>query len=189
VAVFKTKEVAMHSVQKEVTTKLSDMDMRIRNSFKVIKEEFEDHLDAINENTEELQSQYGSLAELNRKIEKLSERVDQMSSMVKELVSERSNIALSPDEQRVFLVLYMQDEGFISFDEVVERTHFNADYCRDMITAMLDKGVKLTREITEGKLYFKLNPYFKARQIRENIVKVDPSVVQQMENKVLGSYF
>ncbi|HLC98989.1 MAG TPA: hypothetical protein VJC00_03220 [Candidatus Nanoarchaeia archaeon] len=188
-AVIKTKEVSMQSVQKQVSMELLGMEMKIRNSFGVIKEEFEDHLDAINENTEELQSQYGSLCELNRKIEKLNERVDQMSAMVKELVSERSSINLTLDEQRVFLVLYTHDEGFLSFDEVVERTHFNADYCRDMITSMLDKGIRLTREVTEGKLHFKLNPYFKARQIRENIVKIDPSVLRQMENKVLGSYF
>lgn len=185
----KTKEASMQSVQKQVSKELSSMDIKVRNSFKVIREEFEDHLDAINENTDELQSHYESLCELNRKIEKLNERVDQISSMVREIAQERSSITLSLDEQRIFLAMYMHEEGFISFDEIVARTHFNQDYARDLITAMLDKGVKLTREITDGRLYFRLNPYFKARQIRENIVKIDPAVMGQMENKVLGSYF
>jgi len=179
----------MQRVQEQVSKDLSDMDNKICNSFKVIKEEFEDHLDAINENTEEIQMHHASLAEFNVKIEKLNEKVDQVSSMVKELISERGNISLSLDEQKLFLVLYMNEEGFISFDELVDRTHFNADYVRDLITVMLDKGVKLTREITEGTLYFKMNSYFKTRQIQENIVKIDPAVVGQMENKVLGSYF
>ncbi|MBD3313575.1 hypothetical protein GF345_03970 [Candidatus Woesearchaeota archaeon] len=186
--VLKTKEVTMQRVQRQVSRELSEMDLRIRNSFKVIKEEFEDHLDAINENTDELKHHHAYLCELNSKIEKVNEKVDQVSSMIKELMHDRSSIDLSPDEQRIFLVLYM-DEGFISFDEICGRTHFNQEYVRDMIASMLDKGVKLTREITEGKLYFSLNPYFKARQIRESIVKIDSAVVQQMENKVLGSYF
>lgn len=187
--VFNTKEVSVQTVQKKIAKDLSDMDLRIRNSFRVIKEEFEDHLDAINENTEELQHHNESLCELNNKIEKLSERVDQMSSMVREIVQDRPDITLSPDEQRVFLVLYMHEDGFISFEDLVDKTHFNEEYVRNLITAMLDKGVRLTREITGGHLLFRLNPYFKARQVRENVVKIDPAVMQQMENKVLGSYF
>lgn len=179
----------MLSVQKQVSKDLLAMEQMIRSSFKVVNEEFEDHLDAINENTQEIENQYESLCELNRKLEKLNERIDQISSMVKELVNERGSISLTLDEQRIFFVLYMHDDGFISFDDIAGRTHFNPDYARELITAMLDKGIKLTREIRDGKLHLKLNPYFKARQIRESIVKIDPAVVRQMENKVLGSFF
>ncbi|MFO8016243.1 MAG: hypothetical protein R6U32_04010 [Candidatus Woesearchaeota archaeon] len=186
---LKTKEVRVQSLQSELHEKLSEMDTKIRNSFRTVKEEFEDHLDAINENTQEIQGQYESLAEINRKIDKLSERVDNVSAMVGEIMSERSSISLSPDEQRVFLLLYMHEEGFLAFEDILARTHFDNDYCRDLISSMLDKGIKLVREVDDGKLYLKLNPYFKARQVRENIVKIDQSVVQQMENKVLGSYF
>ncbi len=186
---LKAKEVGVQSLRKEIFKEISEMDTRIRNSFKTVKEEFEDHLDSINENTEEIQSQHESLAELNRKIEKLNERMDHVSAMVKELINERNSISLEPEEQRVFLVLYMHEEGFLSFKEIMGRTHFSSEHCRNIISSMLDKGVKLRREIKEGKLYFKLNPYFKARQVRENIVRIDPSVIRQMENKVLGAYF
>lgn len=187
--VFKVKEVTMQCVQKKVSDELLMMDRKIRNSFSVIKEEFEDHLNAINENTQEIESHYESISELNRKIEKLNERMDQVSAIVKEFAQERNSISLSPDEQRMFLTLYINEEGFISFDEIIERTHFNPDHARNLIASMLDKGVRMVREITEGNLYLKLNPYFKARQLRENIVKINPDVIRKMENKVLEAFF
>ncbi|MBU0535598.1 MAG: hypothetical protein KKE20_01430 [Nanoarchaeota archaeon] len=164
------------------------MDTKIKNSFCVIKEEFEDHLDAINQNTDEIQQHHASLCELNNKIEKLNEKVDQVSAMLKEITHDRGSITLCHDEQKIFLALYIA-EGFISFDEICDKTHFNQEYVHSLITSMLDKGVRMMRDITEGKLYFRMNPYFKARQVKENIVKIDPSVVNQSENKVLGSYF
>ncbi|MCX6706772.1 MAG: hypothetical protein NT001_01375 [Candidatus Woesearchaeota archaeon] len=186
--VFRTKEVTMQCVQKQISGELSIMDRKIRNSFSVIKEEFEDHLNAINENTQEIGSHYESVSELNRKIEKLNERMDQMSAMVKELSQERNSISLSSDEQRIFLSLYM-NEGFTGFDDIVGATHFNPDHARNLIASMLDKGVRLVREINEGRLYFKLNPHFKARQLRENVVKINPDVIRKMENKVLEAFF
>lgn len=187
--VFKLKEDSMQCVQKQLSNELSVMDRKIRNSFSVIKEEFEDHLNAINENTQEIGSHYESISELNRKIEKLNERMDQVSAMAREFAQERNSISLDPDEQRMFLTLYLNEEGFISFDEIVERTHFNPEHARNLITSMLDKGVRMVREINEGNLYLKMNPYFKARQLRENIVKINPDVIRKMENKVLEAFF
>jgi hypothetical protein len=186
--VFRIKEDSMQCVQKQLSSELSVMDSKIRNSFSIIKEEFEDHLNTINENTQEIESQYESISELNRKIEKLNERMDQMSGMIKELFQEKNSISLSPDEQRIFLSLYM-NEGFIGFDDLIESAHFNADHARNLIASMLDKGVRLVREINDGKLYFKLNPHFKARQLRENVVKINPDVIRKMENKVLEAFF
>lgn len=49
---------------------------RVRVSFSKIKEELEDHLLAINENTNEIASNYEYICMLESKIERLTQRVD-----------------------------------------------------------------------------------------------------------------
>ena len=179
------KEVEVSFLHKQ----LLSLDKEIKSAFKTVYEEFEDHLDAINENTQELQGQYDSLSELNRKIEKLNDRIDQLQMLMRQIYSEKRDIPLTFDEQKVFLLLYTHESGFISFDELMKKTNFTPDYMRGVISSMLDKGVSMIREIIDGGLFFKLNPYFRAQQTKENLVKIDPSVVRQFENKLLGSYF
>ena len=43
-----------------------------------IKRQFEEHLQAINENTNEIQSNYEYLSEMESKINKMAERIDQI---------------------------------------------------------------------------------------------------------------
>ncbi|MFO8016887.1 MAG: hypothetical protein R6U32_07345 [Candidatus Woesearchaeota archaeon] len=179
--------------QKEVETTVRkhvlELNEQIKSAFRTVNEEFEDHLDAINENTQEIHSHHEALSELNRKLEKLNDRMDELQLMVRQSYMDRKDIRLGFDEQKVFLLLYMHESGFLSFDELTSRTGFSPDYMRGLINSMLDKGVGLIREVMDGRLFFKLNPHFRAIQTKENIVSIDPSVVRQMENKVLGSYF
>lgn len=181
------------SVQKEVDGSihkhLLQLNEQLRTAFGTVNEEFEDHLDAINENTEELHCHHEALSELNRKIEKLNDRLDEMRMLVKQTCIDRKDIRLSFDEQKAFIILYTHESGFLSFDEIVAKCGFSADYTRSLVNSMLDKGVSLIREITDGNLFFKLNPRFRALQAKENMVKIEPAVISQIENRVLGNFF
>lgn len=161
----------------------------MKAAIKTVNEEFEDHLDAINENTQELQLHHEALSELNRKIEKLNDKFDELQLAVKQVYIDKRDIELNFDEQKVFLLLYTHENGFLSFEEISAKANFFPDYTRGLVNSMLDKGVSLIREIMDGKLFFKLNPHFRAMQAKETIVKVEPAVVRQFENRVLGSYF
>jgi len=173
--------------QKEV--EILSLKEQIKSAFKTVQEEFEDHLDAINENTHELQHQHDAISQLNRKISKLNERMDELQLMVKQVYIDKRDISLNFDEQKIFILLYTHENGFLSFDEIVAKTNFSPDYCRGLVNTMLDKGVGLIREIMDGKLFFKLNPHFRAMQAKENVVDIEPAVIRQFENKALGSFF
>jgi hypothetical protein len=136
-----------------------------------------------------MQSFQGYLCELDEKMNKLNERIDNIHLSIRQLTSEKKDIALSFAEQKVFLLLYTFENGFLSVEDIASRARFSVDDVRVAITSMLDKGVSLVREVAEGRVFFKLNPNFRMRQITENMVKLDPAVVQQAQNKVLGSYF
>ncbi len=56
---------------------------QLQDAFSKIKEEFEDHLTAINQNTTEIQANYGYLSEIDEKIEKICQRLDQIGLFYK----------------------------------------------------------------------------------------------------------
>ncbi|MEK6828081.1 MAG: hypothetical protein AABX78_01910, partial [Nanoarchaeota archaeon] len=58
--------------------KLGLLNKSLRHEFIKIKQEFEEHLQAINENTNEISANYEYICELESKLDKLSERVDQI---------------------------------------------------------------------------------------------------------------
>ena len=56
--------------------KPKNFDFELKVTLKNIKKELNGHLDAINENTSEIQTSYGCMNEINDKLEKLTERVE-----------------------------------------------------------------------------------------------------------------
>src|SRR3989344_9166940 len=117
-------------VEAIVHKQLLPLNEQINAAFKTVNEEFEDHLDAINENTQELQHHHEAISELNRKLEKLNDRMDEMQLMIKQVYIDKKDISLDFDEQKVFLLLYTNENGFLSFEEIVSKTGFSQDYTR-----------------------------------------------------------
>jgi len=69
----------------------SSKDKKIKASFKKIRTEMDDHLDAINENTNELVSVADYIAELEAKIVKLGERLDEAEMKISDLKKNRTD--------------------------------------------------------------------------------------------------
>ena len=82
----------------------------IRKAFKVVKTELDDHLDAINQNTAEAQANQGWLSELDAKINKLSERLDEIELLINPDRARKMDVKLTPREQEVFMALYHYKE-------------------------------------------------------------------------------
>lgn len=147
-----------------------------------IKKQFEEHLQAINENTNEIQSNYEYIAEIESKINKLAERLDQIQLFLQS----NSNFAidkiekfeikpLTRNEQYVFLVLYaLEDEkGFVSYLDIAKKTGFSESLVRDYILSIMEKGVPIIKKYINNKAYLKLNKEFKRLQAKENILMID----------------
>ena len=71
-----------NDVSRRENTKKED---KLKATFTKIKEEFEDHLDSINENTNEIHSNYEYLCELDSKIEKLNEKLEEIMMFMQHL--------------------------------------------------------------------------------------------------------
>ncbi|MBL7054175.1 hypothetical protein ISS05_00265 [Candidatus Woesearchaeota archaeon] len=147
-----------------------------------IKNQSEEHLRAINENTNEIQSNYGYISEIENKMHKLTERIDQMqlflqsnSNFVMDRIENFEIKPLTRNEQYVFLVLYALEEekGFVSYLDIARKTGFTESLVLDYVASVIEKGVPIIKRYINSKAYLKLDKDFKRLQTKENILCID----------------
>lgn len=171
------------------TAKLYDslvrMNAGVKQAFGSVKEEMDQHLDAINQNTNEIQSCYEYLAELDAKIEKLNERLDELQFAFSPVEEERIEISLTHREQEVFMVLYTAEDPVTSL-EIARRLGLTVEMVDRYLGAVSVKGVPILRSYANGKVYHSVDLKFKDLQARRNVLRIDESIsAQLLKEKVI----
>ena len=168
--------------KRSFTKRGKSKDIIPKRSLIVIKKQLGEHLKDINENSNEIQSNYEFLSVLESKIDKLTERVDQMQFFLQcnsNFIADKTNsFEISPltrKEQYVFLVLYALDDekNAVSYADIAKKTGFTESLVRDYMTSIIAKGVPITKRYINNKAYLKLNKEFKRLQAKENILCID----------------
>ncbi len=139
------------------------------DDFPELKQQFEEHLFAINENTTEIQALFDYLHEIEQKLDRLAQRVDQMQLSPQPALSK--NFALTQTEKEIFLALYTE-ESPLCFQEISVKTGLPASLIPDCISALVNKGIPFIRTFYGDKLFLKLDSRFKELQAKENILNV-----------------
>lgn len=140
-----------------------------------ILEQLEDHLIAINENTDEIHADHEAIWQLNQKVDKIFQMMEEMrSSLSTSLPSGDERFRVEPltlREQEVFLVLYTA-EGFVSQREIARRLSFPLALARQHLTSLMEKGVPITRRGVGDDMFIRLDQSFKERQAKENVAGI-----------------
>ena len=146
-----------------------------------VKEEFEDHLSAINDNTNEIQSNHEYSCRLDAKVEKINERLDQIQLLLKRLTGVNlkkehpfQSVELTDEEQRVFLILYTQEEirGCVTYADIATRLEMSEELVQGYMTNMIEKGVPIIKRYVNRKAYLSIDSEFKQIQAKENILGI-----------------
>jgi hypothetical protein len=161
----------------------------IRSEITTLREEVEEHLEAINGNTNEIDVQNSFICEIDNRLSKVEEKMDEIHFLLKQIVT-RANVSLelSKDEQRVFLILYTH-EKFMRTSRISQKSMIDVEIVEDSLNAMMDKGIPLEREVLDGEVYFRMNKEFKLRQAKEHVIKIDSDVTSQFQNTLLKQFF
>ena len=171
-----------------VTQRFLQMDKDLHVAFSKIREEFEDHLTSINENTDEVNNVNNRFEEMDHKIEKLNTRLDTIHMMFQQLIVQtRVSVELSIQEQRIFSVLSMHP--YLSLQDLEMKTALSHGELEEMLTALADKGIPIVKKTKDGYAFVKLDDDFRALQEKHQLVKVNPAIMQQLENKQLMNFF
>ena len=174
------------TVQKESvsSSSLKSVNEIIKSAFSQIYDEFEDHLHAINENTTEKQENYAYLCELDNKIAKLNERIDEIHSILSKLTGRKTLKKpafedidpLTTMEKSIFLNLYTEEKP-MSFAELAKKMNVSIPLIREYITHLLEKGVPIQKTYRNTIPYIFLDPRFKNLQAKKNILKIEQRIL------------
>jgi uncharacterized coiled-coil DUF342 family protein len=152
-------------------------DLKKENS--QLKEGYDDILDATNENTNEIQTNYAYFSDLDKRINKLNDKIDEISMMLKHIITKSDLVEdkqqkinpLSPTEKRLFLVLYTS-EKMMSYKDLAFSTEVTESLVIQYITSMIEKGVPIIKQYTDGKPSIGLSSKFKDMQAKNNLVSL-----------------
>jgi len=155
-------------------------------TLKGIREEFDEHLESINDNTNETQANYEYISNVDKKLNKLIERFDQMESWISRLTGvaikddeEEIRISLTEQEKKVFLILYTASEKEpVTYEKLAESLGENDFVIRGYVTNILEKGVPVSKHYVDRQVFLSLDNEFKEKQAKHNILGINQRTVK-----------
>ena len=183
--IFRVAKIKLSNILPATKT-ISEIQVGIKKSFLKVKEEFDVHLDSINQNTGEIQNLYDYMQEIDGKIEKLNERIDELHLyLAPEKQEEQFSVELSHREQEVFVLLYATDKE-ITAQEMARKLGFTDEMVQRYIYNMIMKGIPILKQFEGEKMILYLDLKFKSLQAKKNILNLDETIFSQlMDDKAL----
>lgn len=155
-----------------------------------IRDELDDHRAALNENTNEIESNYELLNQLNARMDKLQERLDELTMLVKHgsaapSVNEYKLEPLTGQEKEAFFALYTLTETTpaVTYHQLARKLTTTVEAVSRMITTIIGKGVPVEKKYSNGNAFLGLDKQFRERQAKENLVRLDTKLTYWDEKK------
>ncbi len=163
---------------KNEAKKLKDIQNGVRAGFKEIKFELEDHLESINKSTHEIQQLYDFMNELDAKVDKINERIDELQLAINPEVESKHEIKLTNREQEVFMVLYAEEKT--TQKGIAKKLGFTEEMVNKYIYNLISKGIPVLREYEENMTSFSLDLKFKDMQAKKNILNINETISREI---------
>ena len=155
---------------------------QLKRAFDKIKSQFEDQIEAINENTSEIQANYNLLKELEENVEHLRQQLEAIQlhlSQTSPDFSFKSNDKpyeiqpLSVNEKRVLVVILASaSDKFQSYADLAKLLNLSESLVRSYITNMIEKGIPILKKYLNGKPLISIDEKFKELQEKCDIAKL-----------------
>ena len=142
-----------------------------KNTLTQLREELDEHLTSINENTGEIQTNYAYMQELENKIEHISTRLDRIEMLIEGRSSRPYVQSLTFSEKQVFLVLYTEEVP-LTYANIAQRTSYPEALVKQYVVGLIEKGIPVIKSYFNTTAFMKLNPAFKELQAKENILNL-----------------
>ncbi|MBW3018769.1 hypothetical protein KY329_01115 [Candidatus Woesearchaeota archaeon] len=140
------------------------------------RDELDDHRLAINENTSEISSSLECMNEMNAKIEKIAERLDELTLLIKgpSIQPVFEIRPLNSREKEVFQELYVATEAkpFVCYAELARKCGLTKEMVSLSVGSMIRKGVPILKKMNGSLVLLRLDSVFKEQQAKKNLVGV-----------------
>ncbi|MCB9359538.1 hypothetical protein H6503_06420 [Candidatus Woesearchaeota archaeon] len=157
-----------------------------RKAFSKVKKEFEDHLESINENTSEIQSNYEMLVKLETRLDKLESSIADIHRFIQQYKSQNiyflddkeqesfTVLPLTDEEKRVFRVMYELDieDAKITYSLLADLLKISTSLVREYVISLIEKGIPIVKNYLNQSVYLRLEPKFRDIQMKQNILNI-----------------
>lgn len=144
-----------------------------------VKEELDDHLDTINEDTNEIQSNFEYVRELDQKIEKLNEKIDMIFNVLKQekLVPEEKKFSikrLTKKEKDIFYAMFTltESKSYVTYKDIAKALKFTESLVANYVANLIEKGIPVVKKYSNRIVYIAIEKEFRDIQSKENIVGI-----------------
>lgn len=170
----------MVNLLRKKSQKLELIQNATKEAFTKVKEELDEHLDAININTTENKETHNRLRSLESKVDKLSEKFDEILSSL----GEKKTYAVSEltlREQEIFIALYTtQEYETCTVRSISYKTGLPLQMVESLIAILAEKGVPVVKNIIDSEVSYTLEPEFKELQTKSNILKLNKDMIRHI---------
>ncbi len=139
-----------------------------------VRDELDEHLEAINDNTTEIQQNHELLTDLERRFVMLANKVDTLLELLKPESAKKetfSVVPLSTKEKDVFFTLYsITEDKEATYKDLAENLVCSEQLVASYIANLIEKGVPVVKRYVGKSVYLKLNEAFRQVQAKENLV-------------------
>ena len=156
--------------------KLENLQTTFKQALEQIRDQFEDHLETINDNTNELHASFDYIGQVELKLDKLTEKVDELSMLLKKQQGIDDKPfhfePLTNREKEVFFALYTlsQDRHFVTYKDIARKLCDSESLVAAYITNLMEKGIPVKKKYVSRVALLSLDPRFRELQAKENIV-------------------
>ena len=178
---------------KKSELKIPNINKNLKKYFDKIKEEFEEHLDTINANTNEIHSNYEYLCELDSKMDKLNEKLDETLMFIQHLTNKpvkkyKKTFKIAPltrREKEIFLALYTleQNKEPVTYTKIAEFLALTTFIVQNYITNLIEKGIPIQKSYNQKGVFIRINPEFRELQAKNNIVGINEPLSKRVQRQ------
>jgi hypothetical protein len=168
------------------------IEKKLRNSFSNIKDELNDHLLAINENTNEIQANFEHLTIIENKVDKLAERIEEIQMILQEVGLKQPRSAeylVQPlnEIEKIFILILLrmqEDKETISYKELKDVMSTSCETIGGYVTSLIHKGIPIVKRYIMNEPHIAVDQRFKEYQIKTNIINITEEITQKVRDKI-----
>jgi len=154
---------------------LNQLNKSLKVAFSKIKEELDMHLTSINDNTEEIAANVAYMTELDTKIEKLNEKMDEITMMLSQLPKETKAFLTKPltiNEKQVLMAIYSSSKP-ISYTRIAQNLNLTESVVKSYVESIIAKKIPVIISFINTVPHLSLDDEFRDKQAKENIIGVE----------------
>ena len=160
---------------------LSLVDKALKSAFSKIKEEFDMHLTSINDNTSEIAANADHISEVEFKVDKLNEKLDEVMMMLSQLPKETKACMTKPltiNEKQVLMAIYAASKP-ISYSRIAHNLNLSESVVKSYIDSIISKKIPVIISFKNSIPYLSLDKDFKEKQAKENIIGIEQKSLKE----------